>query len=157
MSAQKKVMTAPEVLEEWEREKRTNEYGLAKYADRAIKLIEDWINGQKARDNSKMKSTPSNELYVQLKALKIPFETEYKFHPDRKWRFDYAIIQAKIAIEVHGGVYTQGRHTRGKGFENDREKINTATILGWRVLEVTPEQIRNGKAIEFLSKLMETV
>jgi len=56
---------------------------------------------------------------------------EYQFHKTRKWRFDYAIIEHKIAIEVEGGVYTNGRHTRGSGFLKDIKKYNTATCEGW--------------------------
>lgn len=60
--------------------------------------------------------------------------TEYKFHPVRKWRFDFAYPERKIAIECEGAVWTQGRHTRGGGYQKDCEKYNAATILGWRVL-----------------------
>jgi very-short-patch-repair endonuclease len=60
--------------------------------------------------------------------------TEYRFAPPRKWRFDIAIPNEKIAIELEGGVFTQGRHTRGVGYLNDMEKYNAATALGWRVL-----------------------
>ena len=54
---------------------------------------------------------------------------EFKFHPIRKWRFDYAIPDHKIALEVEGGVWTGGRHTSSVGFMKDMEKYNTATLL----------------------------
>lgn len=105
--------------------------------------------------------TPSQELAFQLYALKIPFEQEFVFHPQRKWRLDFAIPVNKIGIEVHGGIYRvskrnpeRGRHTRGKGFTEDREKMNEAAILGWRVIEVTPEHIRNGKAIGWIERVL---
>ena len=66
---------------------------------------------------------------------------EYRFHDKRKWRFDYAIPEHKIAIEVEGGVWTGGRHTSPKGFLGDMEKYNTATVMGWRVLRTTPEDL----------------
>lgn len=66
---------------------------------------------------------------------------EYLFHPTRKWRFDYAIPSHRIAIEVEGGVWTQGRHTRPKGFLGDMEKYNTATLMGWRVFRTTPDRL----------------
>lgn len=94
------------------------------------------------------------QLAFQLKALKIPFEPEYAFHPERKWRLDFAIPPDKIGIEVHGAVYSQGRHTRGKGFTGDREKMNEALILGWRVIEVTAEHIQNGKALEWVERAL---
>lgn len=63
---------------------------------------------------------------------------EYRFHPKRLWRFDYAFPEHKIALEVEGGVWTQGRHTRAEGFLGDIEKYNTATLMGWRVFRCTP-------------------
>lgn len=68
-------------------------------------------------------------------------ERELRFAPPRRWRFDFACPDAWVAIEVDGGAYTQGRHTRGKGYENDCEKLNAATVLGWAVFRVTPGMI----------------
>jgi hypothetical protein len=71
---------------------------------------------------------------------------EYRFHPRRRWRFDWAWPSARVALEIEGGAWTQGRHTRGKGFVADMEKYNAATLAGWRVLRVTPQQFENGEA-----------
>ena len=59
---------------------------------------------------------------------------EYRFHPVRLWRFDFALPDYKTAIEIEGATWTQGRHTRGKGYQNDCEKYNAATLMGWKVL-----------------------
>jgi very-short-patch-repair endonuclease len=76
------------------------------------------------------------------KELGITFEPEYKFHPTRKWRFDFADVENKIAIEIEGGVWTRGRHTRGSGYIKDVEKYNAATVCGWKVLRYcTTDQI----------------
>jgi len=64
----------------------------------------------------------------------IPPEREYRFHPTRRWRFDVAFPKQRVAVELEGGVWTLGRHTRGKGFRGDMEKYNAATELGWRLL-----------------------
>jgi very-short-patch-repair endonuclease len=61
-------------------------------------------------------------------------ELEYRFHPVRRWRFDMAFPEPKVAVEIEGGVWTGGRHVRGKGFRKDCEKYNTAAAMGWRVL-----------------------
>lgn len=68
---------------------------------------------------------------------------EYKFHPIRKWRFDYAIPTKKIAIEIEGGLWLQGRHNRPVTMIKDFEKYNEAAILGWRILKYTPSQVNN--------------
>lgn len=68
---------------------------------------------------------------------------EYRFHPERKWRFDFAYIKQKIAIEIEGAVWSRGRHTRGTGFIADCEKYNDAAKRGWRVLRYTSNTIDN--------------
>lgn len=83
-------------------------------------------------------------------------ETEYRFHPPRRWRFDYCLKEYKIAIEFNGSVWTQGRHTRGQGYINDREKINQAQIDGWLVLELTTEMVKSGAAYEMIKQAIES-
>ena len=69
-----------------------------------------------------------------LRGAKIRgFVREYRFHPKRRFRFDFAHVQQQVAVEIDGGVWMGGRHTRGKGFISDCEKVNLATALGWRV------------------------
>jgi very-short-patch-repair endonuclease len=83
----------------------------------------------------------SDKLAAQFEALWAllggsQLEREYRFHPTRKWRFDYAHLGAKVAIELNGGVWSGGRHVRGAGYLRDREKVNAAQIMGWRVFEI---------------------
>ncbi len=61
---------------------------------------------------------------------------EHKFHPVRKWRFDFAHLESKTAIELEGGVGNKSRHTATAGYIKDCEKYNTATALGWRVFRI---------------------
>lgn len=70
-----------------------------------------------------------------------PLKSEYRFHPKRKWRFDFADPFQKIAIELEGGVWTGGRHTRPEGFTKDCEKYNAAALLGWRVFRFTTKML----------------
>ena len=81
---------------------------------------------------------------------------EFKFHTERRWRFDYAIPQYKIALEVEGGVWTQGRHTRPQGFLGDMEKYNNATLLGWRVFRTTPNELYSKKTLLLLKNAINT-
>ena len=54
---------------------------------------------------------------VEIQLSHMPgYNKEFSFHPERRWRFDYAWPALKVALEIHGGVFTNGRHTRGKGF-----------------------------------------
>lgn len=97
---------------------------------------------------------------IELLAIKhgIPEpNTEYRFHPKRKWRFDFAWVPYKVALEVEGGAFTQGRHTRGKGFIADMEKYNEATILGWRILRCTPQQLNSGAAFALVRRMVDSL
>jgi len=101
----------------------------------------------------------SSNLELRFKSLAVSHglkidQEEYRFHPSRKWRFDFAWPKYKIAVEVEGGNYSQGRHTRGKGFTNDCEKYNSALQLGWKVLRFTGEML-NESAINQVLLLLE--
>ena len=68
-------------------------------------------------------------------------EQEYKFHPTRKWKFDFCFPLHKVAVEIEGGAWSKGRHTRGSGFVKDMEKYNAATELGWKILRFSPNDL----------------
>ena len=78
--------------------------------------------------------------------------TEYHFHKTRRWRFDFCFVKSKLALEVEGGVWTNGRHVRGSGFIKDMEKYNEATILGYHLLRVTPDEMLNGMAVFLIER-----
>lgn len=77
-------------------------------------------------------------------------QPEWRFASTRRWRFDWAWIRPKVALEIEGAVWTQGRHTRGSGFVKDLEKYNTATALGWAVYRVTPDQLYAQQTLDLL-------
>jgi len=78
-------------------------------------------------------------------------QMEYTFHPTRRWRFDYAWPDDAIALEVEGGVWTQGRHTRPSGYLGDVTKYNQAAVLGWRLLRVTPDTLETQATIDLIA------
>jgi very-short-patch-repair endonuclease len=63
-----------------------------------------------------------------------PAVREFRFHPSRRWRFDAAFPPQKVAVELEGGIWTLGRHSRGKGMRRDMAKYNSATQMGWAIL-----------------------
>lgn len=96
----------------------------------------------------------TNDFFTALvkSTLHVDIVREHIFHDKRRWRFDYAIPQYRIALEVEGGVWTGGRHTSPKGFLGDMEKYNTATLLGWRVFRTTPQDLNTNTTIELLQQ-----
>jgi very-short-patch-repair endonuclease len=93
---------------------------------------------------------------LHLKAAKAPkAEREYRFC-DRKWAFDFAWPAIKLAVEIDGGTASgKSRHSFGKGYEGDCDKLNTAVDLGWRVLRFSTNQVTTGKAIETTIRMMK--
>lgn len=72
---------------------------------------------------------------------------EYRFHPTRRWRFDFAwpaVTRGGVAVEVDGGQWRAGggRHNT----DRDREKLNTAAALGWRVLRFSHQALETDPA-----------
>lgn len=72
----------------------------------------------------------------------LDLETEHRFHPTRKWRFDFAHLDSRVAVEIEGGHWVSGRHTRGSGFEKDCEKYLQAALRGWVVLRIPGSMIQ---------------
>lgn len=80
---------------------------------------------------------------------------EFRFHPLRRWRFDFAIPELLIAVEVEGGVWTYGRHNRAEGFLRDMEKYNSAAAFGWRILRCQPDGLLAEEFINLVGRTCE--
>ncbi len=87
-------------------------------------------------------------MAFQMNAVGVPeFVREHKFIPTRRFRFDFAWPEKKVALEIDGGSWVNGRHNRGAGFEADCVKSCFAAALGWRVLHVTGAMVKSGEAL----------
>lgn len=64
----------------------------------------------------------------------FPLASEVVFYPGRRWRLDYAVLELRLGIEIQGGTFMGGGHSRGMGQNRDFEKSNAAIATGWRVL-----------------------
>ncbi len=99
----------------------------------------------------------ANKLFEKIVKKEIGEEcvTEFRFHPIRRWRADYAILKYKILLEVEGGIYIGGRHTRGVGFKNDMDKYNSATSMGYSVLRVTPSDLMKTSTLDLIKETIK--
>jgi hypothetical protein len=101
------------------------------------------------------REAPTLDLLDQIKKVGLPApEREVVFHPVRLWRFDLAWKPLKFAVEVDGGIWTGGRHSRGGGYEEDCIKFGEAAALDWTVIRVTPGMIKDGRAIGLIEKIL---
>ena len=97
----------------------------------------------------------SAEITHYLNGRGVKFVTEHKFLKNRRFRFDYAILDKMIAVEFEGAVWTGGRHVRGTGYRNDCEKYSLAAIDGWCVVRVTADMVKTGLAFELIDAAIE--
>ena len=98
-----------------------------------------------------------DEFQLQIDAIGVPpYEREYWFAKaiGRRWRFDFAFPELMLAVEVEGGTWSRGRHTRGQGFEGDCIKYNSAALMGWTVLRFTSTMVKDGTAIGMLEEAL---
>lgn len=87
------------------------------------------------------------------KAFGLPEpEAEHRFAPPRRWRFDWAWPPESVALEIEGGAFIAGRHTRGAGFLSDLEKYSEAAARGWLVIRVTPKQLHHQQTYEWVKQ-----
>lgn len=78
---------------------------------------------------------------------------EYRGIHGRRFRFDLAWVEERIAVEIQGGRWIQTTgHNSGRGLERDYEKSNLATLNGWIYIQTTPEMVEDGRAIALVEE-----
>lgn len=101
------------------------------------------------------RSDGERSLETQLRYINAPPpELEYRFDPARRWRFDFAWPDLLVAVEVEGGTWSEGRHSRGAGFEADCIKYAEAAIRGWMVIRATTEMVDDGRAVTLVGRAL---
>lgn len=78
------------------------------------------------------------------------FETQFKPLLPRKWSLDFAWPDRKVAVEVQGMV-----HRIKDKFRRDIEKRAELMLAGWKVLEVDGASVRDGRAFEWVTRLLK--
>ena len=92
-------------------------------------------------------SAGESEFALHCRINNINPMPEFQFAKPRRWRADFAFPDAMLLVEIEGGAWSNGRHTRGSGFIGDMEKYNAAAMLGYFVLRYDPSAVRSGAAI----------
>lgn len=101
------------------------------------------------------------EFLTQLAMLKIQVEPEFRFHPERKWRADWVVLdhhgkRTKILIEYEGGLFMKSKsgHTSINGIHRDAEKANEASLMGFTLLRITPKHVVSGQALQWVERAL---
>ena len=109
-----------------------------------------------ARSRSKTTVDLADTLLAQIRALRLPEPIrEYRPWTDRKFRIDLAYVDRKIFIEVDGGEWANGRHSRGAGMQTDCIKWNRLTLEGWSGYRFTGSMVRSGAALALLEQVVQ--
>lgn len=115
-----------------------------------------WPKPRAPKRSPRLPVAPAAHPYLKLvtalcadRAWPLPV-SEYQFNPDRRWRFDLAWPEQYIAVEIQGGLFTQGRHTQAAALRREYEKLNDAAIAGWCVLLILPEDVQGGQLTKLL-------
>ena len=94
-------------------------------------------------------------LVTRLERHGLPLGAgQYRFVPGRLYRFDRAWPEQFVAVEIQGGLWVHGAHSRGSGVERDCVKLSIAAALGWRVLPISKAMIESGQAVELIAQAL---
>ena len=120
------------------------------------------FNRPKSRTRSmnkkKLGLIAAQKLSLVCKALNMPEpQRELIFFKGRRWRFDFAWPEIMIAVEVEGGIWVNGAHSRGAHFLSDCEKYNTATREGWKVFRFGTNMVKDGTIESFMLGVFEKI
>lgn len=106
-----------------------------------------------AYEKKEGKSYPAFEALCLAHGLPTP-EREIRFHPKRKWRFDFAWPSLMVALEIEGGAFRGPGHRSVGVFLRNIEKYNEAAIHGWKVLRCTTDDMRTGSVFDWLERVL---
>jgi len=115
------------------------------------------MKGRKRAKGASVDVQQARSLFLAAcKAQGLPEPVpEWKFHPHRNWRFDWAIPCRKVALEIEGGVFMkEGGHRGMSRFLRDMEKYNEAALLGWVVIRVTTDQVKSGEVFALIRRAL---
>ena len=99
-------------------------------------------------------SAAEDLLAFQLRAAGIEFEREYFYARPRKFRADFSFPEARLLAEIQGGVHSRRAHGSITGVLADIERLNIATLAGWRLLRFTPQAVKSGEALQMIERAL---
>jgi hypothetical protein len=93
-----------------------------------------------------------------LSYVGIEVQHEFRFAPPRRWRSDYRVKGSKVLIEFEGGLFAKGKqgHSSISGILRDIEKYNSAALLGYIVIRITPKHVETGQALQWVEQAISS-
>ena len=112
-----------------------------------------------------------DQLWRDIRAAHLPEPTrQYHWHPQRRYRSDFAYVPERLLVEVQGGVWgrynartgeweagKRSGHSGGTGMEDDCRRTCDALEHGWRILPVTPDMVASGEAVARIERVLTAI
>ncbi len=103
------------ILEEKKQQGLIRDYKYSKQSNSVELKTGGRIVAKHFQKRSKEKDYIAWNLLFWCNEKAVTLEEEYKFHPERNWRSDWAIAAFKILVEFEGGIFMQkSGHTKCK-------------------------------------------
>lgn len=94
------------------------------------------------------------QLWVEL-FPSVDLHTEFKFHPKRRYRIDFAHIESRTGIEVNGSTWRKGGHSSGSGIQRDYEKQRLAALQGWLIVPLSASDVRDERVLREVKAIID--
>ena len=95
------------------------------------------------------RSTLELQFWAQVDTAGLPAANEE--YPVCGHKADFAWPTYKVLAELQGATWSRGRHTRGRGYAEDRMLSNWRQLDGWIALEFTSDHLNDDHAIPIVS------
>jgi very-short-patch-repair endonuclease len=69
------------------------------------------------------------------------YERQFRYVPGRKFAADFSWPAYRLLVEIQGGVWNRKAHGSITGVLADIERLNLATLNGWRLLRFVTDEI----------------
>jgi very-short-patch-repair endonuclease len=109
---------------------------------------------ESVKNNATTRAEPLFFYLLTHNGINLPVK-EHMGIPGRKYRFDYAWLTEKVAVEIQGGVYTKHAHGSVTGILAGYRKANECAKFGWRVLYFTPAEMKSTDTIKTIKAALE--
>lgn len=119
-----------------------------KAGDPAAKLARETTRAKRERLESAL------ALALRASYLCGGMVRQYRAISDRRYAWDFAWPDKRLLVEVQGGLWVRGAHSRPLGIQRDMDKLNIATLAGWRVLQVSAADIKSGAAVQCIGQAL---
>lgn len=86
----------------------------------------------------------------------LGFEREVRFIDGRKFAFDAALPDVKVAVEYSGIMGLGASHASVSGLVRDAWKLNEAQLRGWTVITANAKSVEDGSAMDQVIRALES-